>query len=130
MLNTNNILPMVERHKHMHIISRDPNNFMAHLARIQFELTSNDIDAFTASLVDYWIATKTNEKKVRTYLLSRCHEKLTDDWLLFLYDGLDKPITRITPIFNSKWSVLTYDIKGTFDYFPNFKVLSKDHILS
>ncbi len=110
------ILITNERHKHLHSVSRTPKDVLAHQARLNFELTQNDSDALAGAIADFLMADVEKSSQTTLKVLARAADALSDDWLLSLYESLFTPFTPLSPIIDSKWSILTNDIKGHFNF--------------
>lgn len=110
------ILITNERHKHLHAVSKAPKNVSVHQARLNFELTLNDPDALAGAIADFLMADVEKTQRTIIQVLAHAANSLSDDWLIFLYESLFTPFTPLSPIIDSKWSVLTNDVKGHFKF--------------
>ncbi len=124
-----NILTIAERHRHMHCISRNSVDFKLHEARITFEKQAHNDAALAGSLLDFWISTQESERAMKYRLLANCAPRLPDNWLLLLYDALEQTIDQYTPVPSSRWSILTEDVTGHFDFIQIPKMIYSDYLI-
>lgn len=87
--------------------------------RVQFELKNGDSVNLVGAILDYFISSDTNQSMDRLDMIKESMVQLSDNWLLFFYDHLDRNVFPSTPIPNSCKSVLTEDVQGDFNFITN-----------
>ncbi len=86
------------------------------MVRVQYEKKEGTVSQLCGAVADYFIACQYAERPARYRLLLEVFDRLSNEWLLTLHDGLDEGLTPISPLPDSEWSLLTEDVQGHFSY--------------